>query len=203
MKGFEMEQAQKKQSVSSRTRSIAFIALTTAIMAVSAWVTVPLGPVPFTLQIFAVAFALLVLSPKEAVAAVVAYLALGAVGVPVFSSMRGGIGVLAGSTGGFLWGMLLGVGLAAVVRFGLKAALMRDGQASRAKAFGIDFVTCLVFLAVVYVCGWAQLMAVTAMSPAAAFAAGVAPFVIIDLCKLVAAVVCAQAVSAALGHMRK
>ena len=117
--GVVVEQVQKKTAAGSRTRSIAFVALTVAITAVSAWVTVPLGPVPFTLQIFAVAFMVLVLQPKEAVAAITAYLVLGAVGVPVFSGMRGGIGVLAGATGGFLWGYLLGVGLAVAVRFGL------------------------------------------------------------------------------------
>ncbi len=76
----------------------------------------------------------LVLQPKEAVAAITAYLVLGAVGVPVFSGMRGGIGVLAGATGGFLWGYLLGVGLAVAVRFGLKALLARDGQLRGARA---------------------------------------------------------------------
>ena len=189
-----MEQVQKKTAAGSRTRSIAFVALTVAITAVSAWVTVPLGPVPFTLQIFAVAFMVLVLQPKEAVAAITAYL------VPVFSGMRGGIGVLAGATGGFLWGYLLGVGLAVAVRFGLKALLARDGQAKGARAFVIDFLTGLVFLAVAYVCGWAQLMAVASMTPAAAFAAGVAPFILVDLAKLVAAVICARAVNAAVGR---
>ena len=185
-----MEQVQKKTAAGSRTRSIAFVALTVAITAVSAWVTVPLGPVPFTLQIFAVAFMVLVLQPKEAVAAITAYLVLGAVGVPVFS----------GATGGFLWGYLLGVGLAVAVRFGLKAVLARDGQAKGARAFVIDFLTGLVFLAVAYVCGWAQLMAVASMTPAAAFAAGVAPFILVDLAKLVAAVICARAVNAAVGR---
>ncbi len=196
--GEVVEQVQKKTAAGSRTRSIAFVALTVAITAVSAWVTVPLGPVPFTLQIFAVAF--MVLQPKEAVAAITAYLVLGAVGVPVFSGMRGGIGVLAGATGGFLWGYLLGVGLAVAVRFGLKAVLARDGQAKGARAFAIDFLTGLVFLAVAYVCGWAQLMAVASMTPAAAFAAGVAPFILVDLAKLVAAVICARAVNAAVGR---
>lgn len=198
--GVVVEQVQKKTAAGSRTRSIAFVALTVAITAVSAWVTVPLGPVPFTLQIFAVAFMVLVLQPKEAVAAITAYLVLGAVGVPVFSGMRGGIGVLAGATGGFLWGYLLGVGLAVAVRFGLKAVLARDGQAKGARAFAIDFLTGLVFLAVAYVCGWAQLMAVASMTPAAAFAAGVAPFILVDLAKLVAAVICARAVNAAVGR---
>ena len=97
-----------KTLASSRTRSIAQVALCIAIMAVCAWVTVPLGPVPFTLQTFAVAFAILALRPGEAVAATAGYLVLGAVGLPVFSGMRGGIGMLAGPTGGFLWGFLAG-----------------------------------------------------------------------------------------------
>ena len=97
-------------------------------------------------------------------------------------------------------GYLLGVGLAVAVRFGLKAVLARDGQAKGARAFAIDFLTGLVFLAVAYVCGWAQLMAVASMTPAAAFAAGVAPFILVDLAKLVAAVICARAVNAAVGR---
>ena len=61
----------------SRTRSIAFVALSIAIIAVSAWVTIPIGPVPFTLQMFAVTFAIIVLTPKQALAAIAGYLALG------------------------------------------------------------------------------------------------------------------------------
>ena len=64
-----METARTKTSASARTRSVAFVGLTIAIMAVSAWVTVPLGPVPFTLQMFAITFAIVVLRPKEAIAA--------------------------------------------------------------------------------------------------------------------------------------
>ena len=90
--------------------------------------------------------------------------------------------------------------MAVAVRFGLKTLLARDGQAEGVRAFAIDFITGLVFLAVAYVCGWAQLMAVAAMTPAAAFAAGVAPFIAIDLVKLVAAVICARAVNAAVGR---
>lgn len=120
-----------------RTRSVVFVGLTIAIMAVSAWVVVPLGPIPFTLQMFAITFAIVVLSPKEAIAAITGYLLLGAVGVPVFSGMRGGIGVLAGPTGGFLWGYLFGV--AAAARFCTRcargsvwpAARMRRGSLAR------------------------------------------------------------------------
>ena len=94
----------KGAGTASRTRSVAFVGLTIALMSVSAWVSVPLGPVPFTLQTFVMVFALLALAPKECLAAIAGYLILGGVGLPLFSSMRGGLGVLAGPTGGFLWG---------------------------------------------------------------------------------------------------
>lgn len=192
------EQVKAKSQVSSRTRSIVFVALTIAIMAVSAWVSIPIGPISFTLQIFAIAFAVLVLSPVECIAAVAGYLLLGAIGVPVFSNMRGGVGVLAGASGGFLWGFLLGAGLAICARFLLQK--FAGANASSKAAFAIDMATGIVFLLVSYVCGWAQLMAVASMSPAAAFAAGVAPFIVLDLIKLVAAVICANAVKRAIAR---
>lgn len=105
----------------SNARSVSFVGLTIAIMAVSAWVTVPLGPVPFTLQMFAIVFAVAVLKPREAIAAMAGYLILGAVGLPVFSGMRGGLGILAGPTGGFLWGSFFGVAVAAPLLHALRS----------------------------------------------------------------------------------
>ena len=86
----------------SRTRSIAFVALTIALLGVSAWVSIPIGPVMLTLQMFAVMFAIMVLTPKQCMASIAGYLALGAIGLPMFSGMRGGIGMLMGPTGGYL-----------------------------------------------------------------------------------------------------
>ena len=99
----------------SRTRSVAYVGMTVALLAVSAWIALPLGPVPFTLQTFVLAVSLMVLRPSECLAALGAYLLLGAAGVPVFSGMRGGVGVLAGPTGGFLWGYLFGVAAAVLL----------------------------------------------------------------------------------------
>ncbi|HIS40333.1 MAG TPA: biotin transporter BioY [Candidatus Aphodovivens avistercoris] len=186
----------------SRTQSIVYVAMTVALLAVSAWVSVPLGPVPFTLQTFVLAFALLVLKPSECLAALVCYLALGAVGVPVFSGMRGGIGMLAGGTGGFLWGFLLG----AVAAFVLLRALSggaRDGGRSGRAGWVRDFAACLVFLLVSYVCGWMQLMAVAGMGPLPAFLAAIAPFIVPDLAKLAVAVSVAAGVRRAVPALRK
>lgn len=83
-----------------------YIALITALTAVCSWITVPLGEVPFTMQTFAVFAALLLLGGKMGSASVVLYIIIGIAGVPVFSGMRGGLGVIAGPTGGYIVGFL-------------------------------------------------------------------------------------------------
>ena len=189
---------------STRTKSIAYVALSIALMAVGAWVTVPLGPVPFTLQIFVFTFALVMLEPKLAMASVVGYILLGAIGVPVFSSMRGGIGVLAGPTGGFLWGYIVGFALAIGVGSLIKPKADEPVNArgfSKTEAIRA-FVMAFVYLACAYVCGWFQLMMVMGLSPEAAFASAVAPFIVVDIVKIVVAVFVALAVKHALGSMR-
>lgn len=91
---------------SAHIRDLAYLALMAALLAVCAWITVPLGPVPFTMQTFAVFAALGLLGGKRGTAAFLLYLALGLVGLPVFSSFMGGPGVLLGPTGGYLIGFL-------------------------------------------------------------------------------------------------
>lgn len=193
---------EKRGAVRGRTRSLAFVGLSIALMAVSAWISVPFGPVPFTLQTFVMVFAFLVLTPRECIAAIVGYLVLGAIGLPVFSSMRGGIGMLAGPTGGFLWGFLLGAVVALMFVYVVNSLGNAARGASKAKKtqqpFVVDGIAGLIFLTIMYVCGWTQLMLVAALSPAAAFATAVAPFVLIDTVKLVAAVFTARAVRKAL-----
>lgn len=180
-----------KRSVppASRTRSIAYIGLTIAVMAVSAWVTIPVGPVPFTLQTFAIVFAVIALSPKESVAAIAGYLVLGAIGLPVFSGMRGGIGILAGPTGGFLWGFLAGIALAAALRCFAKP-----------RAMGFDLALGIGVVVICYGCGWAQYMALTGAGPLPAFLVTIAPFAVPDLAKVVAATAVARAVRKAVGR---
>ena len=170
----------------SRTQSIAFTALAIAIMAVSAWVTVPIGPVPFTLQMFAVTFAIVVLTPKQALAAIAGYLALGAIGIPVFSGMRGGIGVLMGPTGGFLWGYLIGVSLAAGLLFLFRRAGIDN--------FAVSVLAGVVFTLIAYACGWLQYQFVAGVGPVESLLVTVAPFIALDFAKILAAAAAARAV---------
>lgn len=75
-------------------------------MCLCAWISVPLGDTVFTLQTFALFLTLLLLGGKLTFWVCAAYLLLGAAGLPVFSGFRGGVGMLLGPTGGYLWGFL-------------------------------------------------------------------------------------------------
>lgn len=90
-----------------RIYDIVITALMTAVMCVASFITIPVGAVPVTLQTFVVYIACAVLGTKKAVISVLLYLLLGVLGLPVFSSFRGGPGVLAGATGGYILGFLL------------------------------------------------------------------------------------------------
>lgn len=94
----------------SKIQNMTRCALSAGMMAVCAWITIP-GTVPFTMQTFGFFLMLQLLGGRQGTAAVGVYLALGAVGLPVFSGFQGGIGVLLGPTGGFLLGFLVGAGL--------------------------------------------------------------------------------------------
>ena len=185
----------EKVKNTSRAQSIVRIALTIAIMAVSAWISIPIGPVPFTLQCFAVAFAICVLPAKECLASVGGYLVLGAFGVPVFSSMRGGISILAGVTGGFLWGYFIG----ALAGLAILAAFKKMGKD---RTFFACLCACVAYLLCTYFCGTVQFMGVAGASVQAALAACVIPFVAVDVAKLVAASLVARAVDRAVGINR-
>ena len=78
-----------------------------ALTAVLAQIALPMpSGIPITLQTFAVALYGYLFPPALALRTTLVYLACGAVGLPVFGLMRGGIAVLLGPTGGFLWGFL-------------------------------------------------------------------------------------------------
>lgn len=80
-------------------------ALFAAFIAVCSYIAIPTAP-PITLQLFAITLATYAYGGVFACASVLIYLALGAVGLPVFSGFLGGIGHLLGASGGFLFGFI-------------------------------------------------------------------------------------------------
>lgn len=169
-------------------RTVARCGVCMALLAVSAWITVPLGPVPFTMQTFVLALLPQVMRARDAVFTVVVYLLLGAVGVPVFSGFQGGVGVLLGPTGGYLLGFAAGMPVAGAV-----AHVDVLPRRARGVAAGI------ALLAVSYVLGTFQLMHVYALDAPAALAVAVVPFVVPDVVKVAASVGVAERIRRALG----
>jgi biotin transport system substrate-specific component len=162
------------------TREIAVAALFTALLAVSAFVAVPVGSVPFTLQIYAVLLTGLVLGPRLGLLSVLAYLVLGLL-APVYAGGASGLGALFGPTGGYLWGFA-----AAVVLSGAVAGM---GERSLPRLL----LAGTVGLLPVYALGALWLALQLDLSMKAALVTGVAPFVWIDLVKAVAAGLTARA----------
>ena len=104
-------------------KDIAYIAVFTALLAVCSWIAIPMPwGVAYTLQTLGVFLAVGVLGGKRGTLAVVVYLLLGAMGVPVFSGFQGGTAALLGTTGGYIAGVLF----AALVMWMLEKLLGRS-----------------------------------------------------------------------------
>ena len=162
------------------TRELAVAALFTALLAVSAYISIPIGSVPFTLQVFVVLLAGMVLGPRLGLLSVLAYLILGLV-APVYSGGGSGLGVLFGPTGGYLIGFI-------------PAVLLTGALAGRGGA-GLVRLTLAGLAGVVpiYALGTAWLAVQLDLGLGAAIAAGVAPFLWVDVLKALAAALVARA----------
>lgn len=84
---------------------MAYIGIFTGLIAICSWISIP-TMVPFTLQTFAVFLAVSVLGGKRGTLAVVVYVLLGAIGVPVFGEFTGGIDIILRNTGGYIIGFI-------------------------------------------------------------------------------------------------
>lgn len=165
-------------------RTMIRIALFAAVTAVLAQVSIPLpSGVPITLQTFAVAFAGCFLGLKSGSAAIFVYITLGVAGLPVFASLRGGIEVITGPTGGFIAGFLPMAALC-----GLSASL-------RSRAASVPVA--LAALAVCHLCGvlWFSVITSTGFLSAAGLVS--LPYLLKDAVSVIAALYIAPAVKSA------
>jgi biotin transport system substrate-specific component len=166
-----------------------------AVTAAAAQITIPLSPVPFTLQVLAVILSGLLLGVRHGALAQTVYVLVGAIGVPVFAGFKGGLGILLGPTGGYL----ISYPLAAAVA-GLAAHTV--ARASRRRALWTGFLWGCAGLAVIYALGATWLAVVAGLSPTEALATGVLPFVIFDLVKVGLATLVAVAAAPAIAPSR-
>ena len=160
-----------------------------ALLVVLSQVSIPLPTgIPVTLQTFAVALCGCVLGPAVGSAAVGVYLALGAVGVPVFAGFSGGAGALVGMTGGYLWAFL--------------PMAFLCGLGAQQKNKFLALALGLAGLAVCHGCGAAQFALGMSISPAQACLAASAPYLVKGVLSLVLAYGAARAGVLALKRAR-
>jgi biotin transport system substrate-specific component len=172
----------KTQRGGSSSVSITVSALFVALMAVCSWISVPVPgtSVPINLATFAVLLAGVTLGRKYGTLSVLVFLLLGAVGVPVFHSFTGGMGIVLGPTGGFLIGYL------ALAFFG---GLYHDLAGTTEKSASPRFVSFILFAlageVLLYALGviWFMFSAGAALS--AALLACVVPFIPGDIVKVI------------------
>ena len=99
----------KKFRAKSLATELAYLSIGVAICTVCAWITIPVGVIPVTMQTFAVAAVGALLGAKRGTIAVAVYLLMGLIGIPVFSGFRAGVPALMGATGGYLIGFVFDV----------------------------------------------------------------------------------------------
>ena len=165
----------------SKTYDIVYIAVFAVIMAICSWISIP-AAVPFTLQTFGVFIAVGVLGGKRGSLSILVFILLGAIGIPVFANFSGGIGVLAGPTGGYIIGFLF------------SALLMWAMEKLPGKKSVMQIVSMIAGLIVCYAFGtvWFVIVYGRMNGPigfTAALASCVVPFIIPDIIKIALAYV--------------
>jgi bioY family protein len=151
----------------------AISAIGAALIAVLAQISLPIGPVPFTLQNFAIGLIATVFRPREAVLSVALYLLLGAIGLPVFAGGGAGFHILVGPSAGYLWFDL--------VYAGLTSYLIHKNS-----GYIRIFLANLLGDSLVFVGGILSLHFLAGMPFDKALAVGVLPFILPDLGKIIA-----------------
>lgn len=172
-----MKQETKAERELGRTLRLIYIAMFAAVLTVCSWITIPLPftQIPITLGTLGAALCGAVLGKKDGAVSVLIYLLVGAAGIPVFHGFTGGLGILAGPTGGYLAGYV-------VLAFVTGWIGIRDGRTSFLRlALGNVLGT-----ACCYALGTAYFMVVTGNGLAASLVMCVLPFLPGDAVKVLA-----------------
>ncbi|MDE6911484.1 MAG: biotin transporter BioY [Lachnospiraceae bacterium] len=158
-----------------KTKEITMIGLMTAITCIAGPLSLPLpfSPVPISLTNLAVYFSVYMIGMKRGTISYCVYLLLGLVGIPVFSAFTSGPAKLLGPTGGYLVGFLF-------------MAVIAGWFVDRWNGKPLpSFIGMVIGTVVCYGFGTVWLAYQAKLGFGAALAAGVLPFVIGDVAKMV------------------
>jgi len=158
------------------TRSVSIVVAFSLLVALSAQVVIPIGPVPITGQSFAVLLTGALLGSRLGAMAMIVYLIEGASGLPFFYGGHGGLGHLLGPTGGYL--------IAFPAAAFITGAFAENGWDRR---FPTAVVAMAIGSIVIMLSGWAWFALVTHTPALAAFQLTVLKFIPGDIIKILLA----------------
>lgn len=168
-----------------RSKDLVLVSLFASLMCIFSIMRIPLPtPVPFTLQTFGVAITGALLGGYLGAIALIIYTLLGAIGLPVFSGMTGGLQVLAGPTGGFVFGFIITAFVIGFCMNNIGYKISHPGL-----RWISTFIIMLLGIAISYITGTVQLKYVTGLSWQKALAASVLPFIFLDMIKILFATI--------------
>ena len=187
------EAGSKSNSKATKNRSFIYdlvlISISAALITVCSWISIPFGPVPFTLQTMAILAVMLTCGGRRGTLAILVYLALGLCGVPVFAGFKGGVASFAGPTGGFLIGFIF----AGLLYWLLEKLIFKRLMTGTVKTYIYGALNSVLFELVLYCIGVIWFMTVYAAQTgpvglATVMSWCVLPFIIPDIAKLTTAV---------------
>lgn len=152
------------------------ISLFAALTAVGAFISIPIYPVPLSLQTLFTLLAAMTLGSVMGASSQIIYVMLGVIGLPVFSGFKAGIGILFGPTGGFLFGFIISAYV-----IGKMIELKKE------KNIFYYFLAGIIGTIILYIIGITQLSLVTGIGIKKAIAVGMLPFLPGDILKIIAA----------------
>ncbi|MGN1097291.1 MAG: biotin transporter BioY [Clostridia bacterium] len=184
-----------------RTQTITKIALLVACLSVSAYITIPLGftPVSLTLQTLIVNMIAILLTPWESFTALLVYILLGFVGLPIFSGGAGGPAKLFGPTGGYIFAFLISAPLMSWLKDYIRRAIdkfIKNTVASQVVAYTVNAI--VIGMTIVYLIGTVYMKFLTGRTFSETLLLAVVPFIPLDIVKCVFAAVIGVPVKRAL-----
>lgn len=159
------------------------IAVMTAVICILGPLSIPIGPVPISLTPLTILLSVYILGTASGSVATLLYVFLGAVGLPVFGGFTGGFGIIAGPTGGYIIGYVF---LALISGWFIEHFY---------NMVWVQYMGMCLGMAVLYAFGTAWLAYVAHMTFAEALAAGVLPFIAVDMIKMAVSIILGRAVN--------
>lgn len=169
------------------TKKLILTGMFTAIISVLSQITIPIQPIPFSLSLLAIFLTGMLLEPKYAFFSTLAYILLGAFGLPVFAGLKGGLHVLTGMTGGFIMAYPI-MAFITSISYQLSKKVKSSSFIKNISRIAIPALGMIISLFMCYLIGTLWFSYVSGSTIAYSLTVCVFPFIAFDLLKIALAI---------------